>query len=55
VIEFYNSGFKNSPTLDPFISKHIPNGGLNLTPVEKTDLYNFLVSLSDSDFVLKHK
>jgi len=55
VIEFYNSGFKNSPTLDPFISKHIPNGGLNLTPIEKTDLYNFLVSLSDTDFVLKHK
>lgn len=55
VIEFYNSGFKNSPSLDPFISKHIANGGLNLTPIEKTDLYNFLVSLSDSDFVTKNK
>lgn len=55
VIDFYNSGFKNSATLDPFISKHIANGGLNLTPIEKTDLYNFLVSLSDSDFVTQHK
>ncbi len=55
VIEFYNSGFKNSPTLDPFISKNLAKGGLNLTPVEKIDLYNFLVSLSDTDFVTKNR
>ena len=51
VIEFYNSGTKNSPTVDPMISKSFPNGGLNLTPMEKKDLLNFLLSLNDSSFV----
>jgi cytochrome c peroxidase len=51
VIEFYNSGTKNSPTVDPMISKNFPKGGLNLTPQEKIDLLNFLLSLNDSTFV----
>jgi cytochrome c peroxidase len=51
VIEFYNSGTKNSPTVDPMISKNFHKGGLNLTPVEKIDLLNFLLSLNDSSFV----
>ncbi len=51
VIEFYNSGTQNSPTVDPFISKNFPKGGLNLTPQDKLDLMNFLLSLNDSDFV----
>ncbi len=51
VIEFYNSGTKNSPTVDPMISKSFPHGGLNLTPMEKNDLLNFLLSLNDSSFV----
>jgi cytochrome c peroxidase len=52
VIEFYNSGTKNSPTVDPMISKNFPKGGLNLTPQEKIDLLNFLLSLNDSAFIL---
>lgn len=51
VIEFYNSGTKNSPTVDPMISKNFHKGGLNLTPTEKIDLLNFLLSLNDSSFV----
>jgi cytochrome c peroxidase len=51
VIEFYNSGVKFSPSLDPNISKHIVTGGLNLTSQEKEDLLNFLISLSDSSFI----
>ena len=55
VIDFYNSGTKNSPGVSPFISKHFPNGGLNLLPQEKIDLFNFLISLSDTDFVKNPK
>jgi cytochrome c peroxidase len=51
VIEFYNSGTKNSPTVDPMISKNFDHGGLNLTPIEKLDLLNFLLSLNDTNFV----
>lgn len=51
VIEFYNSGTKNSPTVDPMISKTFVHGGLNLAPQEKIDLLNFLLSLNDSSFV----
>ncbi len=51
VIEFYNSGAKISQTLDPNIAKHQKEGGLNLTPQEKMDLHNFLLSLSDSSFI----
>lgn len=50
VIEFYNSGTRNSPTVDPMISKNFDKGGLNLTPQEKLDLLNFLISLSDTSF-----
>jgi hypothetical protein len=34
------------------ISKNFPKGGLNLTPQEKIDLLNFLLSLNDSAFIL---
>ncbi len=51
VVEFYNSGTKNSPTVDPMISKNFDKGGLNLTPQEKLDLVAFLLSLNDSAFV----
>lgn len=52
VIEFYNSGTKMSPNIDPNISKHTMEGGLNLTPSEKKDLLTFLLSLSDSSFLI---
>ncbi|MCF8426823.1 MAG: cytochrome-c peroxidase [Bacteroidia bacterium] len=51
VINFYDSGTKNSPTVDPMISKNFDKGGLNLTPQDKIDLLNFLLSLNDTSFV----
>jgi cytochrome c peroxidase len=48
VIEHYNSGIKYSPTLDPKIKK--PNG-LFLTNQEKSDLLEFLRSLTDQEFI----
>lgn len=52
VVEFYNSGTQNAASVSPFISKHFAAGGLNLTPQDKIDLISFLVSLSDTAFVL---
>jgi cytochrome c peroxidase len=51
VVEFYNSGTKKSPTVDPMISKNFDHGGLNLTPQDKLDLVAFLLSLNDTSFV----
>lgn len=51
VINFYDTGTKNSPNIDPNIAKHFKEGGLNLSPQEKQDLLNFLLSLSDSSFI----
>jgi cytochrome c peroxidase len=49
VIEHYNSGVKKSPTLDPNM-KDLAKG-LNLTTQEKTDLKQFLLSLTDQSFI----
>lgn len=58
VIDFYNEGPKLSPTLDSIMiaeanRRLIEKGhyGLNLSPQDKVDLKNFLLSLSDSAFV----
>ncbi|MEZ5009529.1 MAG: hypothetical protein R2753_15395 [Chitinophagales bacterium] len=48
VVEHYNSGIKNHPNLSPILRG--PNGQpvqLNLTAQEKTDLVNFLKTLTD--------
>ena len=49
VVEHYNSGIKNSTTLDP--NMHTIKSGLNLTAQEKTDLVNFMKTLTDQDFL----
>jgi cytochrome c peroxidase len=49
VIEHYNMGGHASPTLDPLM-KNV-GIGLELTQEEKTDLINFLKTLTDMDFV----
>lgn len=50
VIDFYNSGVKSeSPNLDP--QMHGIEGGLNLTPAQKSDLVAFLRTLTDTAFV----
>ncbi len=48
VVEHYNSGIQQSPTLSPKIKS--PNG-LLLTSQEKADLVAFLKSLTDEEFV----
>jgi len=55
VINFYDNGTKNSPNVDANIAKHFKEGGLNLTPQEKMDLHAFLLSLSDTSFILNPK
>lgn len=55
VIDFYNSGTKNSKTVSEFISKHFKTGGLNFTPKDKADLLAFLISLSDSTFIYQRE
>lgn len=53
VVEFYNSGVnQNSPNISPLMLKaNRPNGNLNLSPQEKTDLVAFLKALSDTEFI----
>ncbi len=48
VIDFYNSGFHYSPTLDVNISLIAKD---RLTPLDKADLIAFLNTLTDQDFV----
>ena len=50
VVEHYNSGVKRSPTLDPNLAKHPPEG-LGLTDQEKKDLVAFLKSLTDHQYI----
>jgi cytochrome c peroxidase len=51
VIEFYNSGVKHSPTLDPIMTKPGKEYGLELSAQDKADLLAFLLTLSDSTFI----
>ncbi|KAA3652217.1 MAG: cytochrome-c peroxidase [Bacteroidetes bacterium] len=46
VIDFYTSGVRVSPTIDPTLLKN-----RNLTPTEKLDLIAFLKAITDSTFV----
>ncbi|MCK6610182.1 MAG: c-type cytochrome [Bacteroidia bacterium] len=46
VIEFYDSGIKNSETLDPIMFKRHEDLKLNLTQQDKADLVSFLKSLN---------
>jgi cytochrome c peroxidase len=49
VVEHYNSGGKESSTIDPLM-KHVGTG-LGLTSQEKEDLVNFLQTLTDTAFI----
>ncbi len=48
VVEHYNSGGHDSPSLDPLIK--FPGEGLGLSPQDVDDLVNFLETLSDQEF-----
>jgi cytochrome c peroxidase len=50
VVEHYNSGVKQSNTLDPIMTKPSKIYGLGLTPTEKQDLVAFLKTLTDTTF-----
>ena len=49
VIEHYNFGGHNSPTIDPLMKK--VDMGLGLNSQNKIDLINFLKTLTDSTFI----
>ena len=52
VVEFYNSGVQNNPNLSPQLRN--PDGTvrrLNLTAQDKTDLANFLLTLTENTFL----
>jgi len=47
VVDHYNTGLKNSSTLDPTLIYPLNNGGLQLTEEDKRDLVAFLKTLTD--------
>jgi cytochrome c peroxidase len=51
VIDLYSESLVSSPYISPLMH-HIGNGGIKLTPVEKADLKAFLLTLTDSSFVM---
>jgi len=51
VIEFYSHHLVNTPYIDPLMH-HIANGGVQLTPMEKSDLLAFIKTLEDEDFLI---
>ena len=51
VVEFYNSGVKNSPYIDPIMNKRENISNLNLSAGEKAALVAFLKTLTDEKFV----
>ncbi len=51
VVEFYNSGVRKVANLDPIMTKPGKENGLNLTPLEKFQLVEFLKTLTDQSFI----
>lgn len=51
VIEHYNSGIQTSPTIDPALVQVYDHGGLNLSAQDKSDLIQFLLTLTDDDLL----
>ena len=50
VVEFYSTGLKKSPSVDPLM-KNLHFGGTHLNLEEKAALVAFLKTLTDSDFI----
>lgn len=51
VIDHYNTGAKNSTTIDLLMQYNIQPGGLKLAVQDKADLVAFLKTLTDEDFL----
>ena len=50
VIDFYSEGIKFSTTIDPLM-KNVHQGGIQLTPEEKSALVDFLKTFTDTTFI----
>jgi cytochrome c peroxidase len=50
VIDFYSSKLVWSPSISPLMH-HIANHGVQLTPNQKSDLKDFILTLTDSSFI----
>lgn len=50
VVDFYSEGLNESETIDPLM-KQIHQGGIQLTARERSDLVEFLKTLTDLDYV----
>ena len=50
VVDHYDHGVQNNPTLDPNIAKH-PAAGLQLNAADKRALVAFLKTLTDEQFL----
>jgi len=50
VIDFYSHDLINTPQIDPLMH-HIANGGIQLTPNEKSNLIAFIKTLRDEEFL----
>ena len=51
VIDHYDHGVKNSPTIEFILQYNLQAGGLQLTPQNKSDLLAFLKTLTDETFL----
>ena len=50
VINHYSEGLQNSPTIDPLMKK-VAQGGVQLSTEDKENLKQFLLTLSDFEFI----
>ena len=50
VINHYSEGLQDSPTIDPLMKK-VEQGGVQLSTTDKENLKQFLLSLSDFEFI----
>ena len=55
VVDHYNSGLKNSSTVDPTLLYPINSGGLQLSNEDKRDLVSFLKTLTDEVLLTNHE
>lgn len=51
VVDHYNTGAKDSPTVDFLMQYNLQPGGLGLSAQDKADLVAFLKTLTDSEFL----
>ncbi|MEO6189124.1 MAG: cytochrome-c peroxidase, partial [Saprospiraceae bacterium] len=51
VVDHYNTGLKNSVTVQDLLQYNLQPGGLKLNAQDKSDLISFLKTLTDSKFV----